>query len=111
MGSTSPAFDLVLCINMLHITPWDACPALMQGSAQSLKPGGVLVTYGPYFESGVTPTQNNIDFDQSLRAHDPTFGIRSLEDVAAQGALAGLQLKTRFSMPANNLLLVWEIDG
>jgi hypothetical protein len=110
LGSDTPpkTFDLVLCINMLHIAPWDACPALMRGSALALKTGGVLVTYGPYFEYGVTPTQSNVDFDQSLRAHDPTFGIRSLEDVTAEASRAGLRLKARHTMPANNLLLVWE---
>jgi hypothetical protein len=110
LGAATPAaaYDLVLCINMLHIAPWDACAALMHGSAQVLNPGGVLVTYGPYFEYGVTPTQSNVEFDQSLRAHDPTFGIRQLEDVALEASRAGLRLKARHTMPANNLLLVWE---
>ncbi len=100
-------FDLILCINMLHIAPWAACAALMQGAATHLAPGGVLVTYGPYFEADVVPTQSNLDFDQSLRTHDPSFGIRQLADVQAQAALAGLHLQARHALPANNLLLVW----
>lgn len=100
-------YDLVLCINMLHIAPWAACGALMRGAAQTLAPGGVLVTYGPYFEADVVPTQSNLDFDQSLRAHDERFGIRQLAYVQAQAALAGLQLQARHALPANNLLLVW----
>lgn len=100
-------FDLILCINMLHIAPWDACAALMQGAATHLAPGGRLVTYGPYFEAGVVPTQSNLDFDQSLRTHDPSFGIRQLADVQEQAALAGLFLQARHALPANNLLLVW----
>jgi SAM-dependent methyltransferase len=101
-------FDLVLCINMLHIAPWEACGALMRGAATHLAPGGKLVTYGPYFEAGVTPTQSNVDFDQSLRAHDPTWGIRHLDDVVQEAAAAGLVLAARHTMPANNLLLVWK---
>lgn len=100
-------FDLILCINMLHIAPWPACAALMQGAATHLAPGGVLVTYGPYFEADVVPTQSNLDFNQSLRAHDPSFGIRQLADVQAQATLAGLHLQARHALPANNLLLVW----
>jgi len=100
-------FDLILCINMLHIAPWDACGALMRGAATHLAPGGKLVTYGPYFETDVPPTQSNLDFDQSLRAHDARFGIRQLADVQEQAALAGLQLQARHALPANNLLLVW----
>lgn len=100
-------YDLVLCINMLHIAPWAACGALMRGSARHLTPNGVLVTYGPYFEAAVQPTASNLEFDQSLRVHDASFGIRQLDDVQNEAALAGLQLQARHALPANNLLLVW----
>jgi len=100
-------YDLMLCINMLHIAPWASCGALMRGAAQHLADSGVLVTYGPYFEAGVPPTQSNVEFDASLRAHDPHFGIRQLGDVEAEAELAGLTLQARHALPANNLLLVW----
>ncbi len=100
-------YDLVLCINMLHIAPWVCCGALMRGAARYLAPGGLLVTYGPYFEAGETPTPSNLAFDASLRAHDASFGIRQLADVQAEAAQAGLHLCTRHTMPANNLLLAW----
>lgn len=103
-----PTFDLMLCINMLHIAPWSACPALMGGAAKHLTCGGTLVTYGPYFESDVVPTASNLEFDQSLRAHDASWGIRQLEDVKQTAADAGLVLAERIAMPANNLLLVWR---
>jgi hypothetical protein len=102
------SFDLVLCINMLHIAPWAACPALMRSAAKYLKIGGKLVTYGPYFETDVEPTQSNLEFNQSLRAHDPSWGIRLLADVETQARLAGLTLTQRHALPANNLLLIFE---
>ena len=100
-------FGLVYCANMLHIAPWACCAGLMQGAARHLAPGGVLVTYGPYLENGVPTAPGNLAFDQSLRAQDARWGIRRLEDVAAQAAHAGLHLAARHAMPANNLLLVW----
>lgn len=100
-------FDLIFCANMLHIAPWQACAALMQGSARYLAEGGVLVTYGPYFEHGVRPSPSNMDFDQSLRAHDASWGIRQREEIEQQAKLAGLHLIERHAMPANNLTLVW----
>ena len=103
-----PFFDLIVCINMLHISPWAACPALMRGAAKHLTAGGVLVTYGPYFEADIAPTQSNLEFDQSLRAHDTTWGIRQLADVEREAAAPGLTLAARYAMPANNLLLVWK---
>ena len=100
-------FDLIYCANMLHISPWATCAALMQGSARHLAPGGLLVTYGPYLEGDVATSEGNLAFDQSLRAQDPAWGIRRLEDVAQVAAGADLRLHTRHAMPANNVLLVW----
>jgi hypothetical protein len=102
-------YDLVLCINMLHIAPWATCAGLMRGAAQYLASHGVLVTYGPYFEAGVVPTPSNSEFDASLRAHDPSFGIRQLADIKAEAAHAGLHLQARHALPAHNLLLVWGL--
>ena len=99
-------FDAVFCANMLHIAPWAACAALMDGAARHLRPGGVLVTYGPYFEAELTVPSNQA-FDEDLRARNPAWGIRRLDDVVAQAARAGLLLRERHAMPANNLLLVF----
>lgn len=101
-------FDLIYCANMLHISPWATCAALMQGSARQLAPSGQLITYGPYFERDVPASEGNTAFDQSLRTQNPAWGLRHLEDVAQVAAQSGLQLHTRYAMPANNLLLVWK---
>lgn len=99
-------FDAIFCANMLHIAPWAACAALMDGAARHLLPGGLLITYGPYAEEGPM-AQGNQAFDADLRARNPDWGIRRLEDVAAQAARSGLALRERHAMPANNLLLVF----
>ena len=101
-------FDAIFCANMLHIAPWASCPALMAGAARHLAPGGMLITYGPYFEDGVPPAPSNLAFDHDLRARDPSWGIRQLEDVAAEASRCGLVLAQRHAMPANNLLLVFR---
>lgn len=112
--SAGPAFaepfDTVYCANMLHIAPWACCAALMRGSARHLAPDGSLVTYGPYFEDGVAPSAGNVAFDASLRQRNPQWGVRRLDDVAAEAGKAGLRLQARHQMPANNLLLVFRRD-
>jgi hypothetical protein len=100
-------FDAIFCANMIHIAPWPACIALLHGSARHLASGGVLITYGPYLEDGVATSPGNLAFDQSLRMRDPSWGIRSREDVEHQARAAGLSLKARHAMPSNNLLLVF----
>ena len=101
-------FDAIYCANMLHIAPWAACAGLMEGAARHLLPGGLLITYGPYFEDDM-PAPSNQAFDEDLRARDPSWGIRRLEDVAAQARRSGLTLRERHAMPANNLLLVFGL--
>lgn len=100
-------FDAIYCANMLHIAPWATCTALMKGAARHLLPGGLLITYGPYFEEEAPPAPSNLAFDEDLRARDPSWGIRRLEDVVAEARRAGLALRERHAMPANNLLLVF----
>ena len=100
-------FDAIFCANLLHIAPWAACTGLMQGAAQCLAPGGVLITYGPYLEQNVPTGPGNQAFDASLRASDPQWGVRRLDAVAQQAQAVGLHLRERHAMPANNLLLVW----
>jgi hypothetical protein len=101
-------FDAIFCANMIHISPWATCAGLMRGSAKYLAPEGLLITYGPYLEDEVVTSPGNVSFDQSLRGRDPAWGIRRREDVEAEAARAGLRLRERFAMPANNLILAFS---
>ena len=69
--------------------------------------GGQLVTYGPYLEDGAPTAPSNQAFDTDLRARNPAWGIRRLDDVAAEAEAAGLALHGRHALPANNLVLVF----
>ncbi len=104
-GAPQPA-DAIFCANMLHISPWPTCAALMQGAARHLSAQGLLLLYGPYLVDGEPVAPGNSAFDTDLRARNPAWGLRRLADVLAQASVAGLQLRERVSMPANNLLLV-----
>lgn len=97
----------ILCINMVHISPWSATQALMRGAARHLSPGGKLILYGPYLENGQA-VQSNLDFDASLKQRNPQWGLRELEDVTQLAAAQGLLRQQVVRMPANNLTLVFE---
>jgi Protein of unknown function (DUF938) len=102
-----PQLDAIFCANMIHIAPWACCAGLMQGAARHLMAQGLLITYGPYLEDGVPTSPGNLAFDADLRQRDPAWGLRRREAVQAEAARAGLHLRERVAMPANNLLLVW----
>jgi hypothetical protein len=95
--------DAVLCINMIHISPWRAAEGLMAGAARVLPSSGVLFLYGPYKEGGVHTAPSNEAFDADLRARNPEWGVRDLDDVRALAARHGFDFVERIAMPANNL--------
>ncbi len=100
--------DAILCINMVHISPWAATLGLMAGAGRLLSTGGALYLYGPYFEDGVDTAASNLEFDQSLRDRNPEWGIRRLSDIITAAAQYGLSLDTKIEMPANNLSLIFR---
>ena len=99
--------DAILCANMMHISPWSTCAALMHGAARHLAADGVLVTYGPYLLDDEDNAPSNLAFDAELRMRNPQWGVRRLDDVVAQADACGLTLRERVAMPANNLTLVF----
>jgi SAM-dependent methyltransferase len=99
--------DAMVCINMLHIAPWTAGEALLRGAGRVLPPGGVLYLYGPYRRDGAHTAPSNAAFDATLRAQDPSWGVRDLETVIATAADAGLVHRETIAMPANNLSVVF----
>ncbi|KTF68519.1 DUF938 domain-containing protein [Sphingomonas sp. HT-1] len=100
--------DAILCVNMVHISPWEATLGLMAGAGRLLPPGGPLVLYGPYREAGVSTAPSNEDFDRSLRARNPAWGLRLLSDVTAAAEAQGLVFDRRVEMPANNLIVAFR---
>jgi SAM-dependent methyltransferase len=100
------AADAVLCINMVHISPWPATAGLLRGAGRLLAPGAPLYLYGAYRRAGTPTAPSNEAFDASLRARDPEWGLRNLEDVVAAAATQGLRLEAVTQMPANNLSVV-----
>lgn len=103
-----PQTDAILCINMIHISPWAATAGLMRGAGRLLGEGAPLYLYGPYRRAGVETAPSNEAFDESLRARDPEWGLRSLEEVAAEAGKHGLLLDRIVEMPANNLSVVFR---
>jgi SAM-dependent methyltransferase len=100
--------EAVVCINMIHITPWSASEGLMAGAARTLRAGGVLYLYGPYRIDGHHTAPSNQDFDDQLRAQNAQWGIRDLAEITALAQRHGLSLTETVPMPANNLSVIYR---
>ncbi|HKT84553.1 MAG TPA: DUF938 domain-containing protein [Novosphingobium sp.] len=100
--------DGVICINMVHISPWEATLGLMAGAGRILTSGAPLVLFGPFRREGRPLEPSNADFDLNLKARDPRWGLRLLEDVSAAAELEGLAFERFVEMPANNLSVIYR---
>lgn len=101
----------IVCINMVHISPWTATEGVVRGAAQVLgRAGAPLIFYGPYFETGVEPAPSNVAFGEGLRARNPLWGIRRVDDMDQLALEHGFTRAARHEMPANNLMLVYRVD-
>jgi len=104
----APPYDAIVCINMIHISPWEATRGLMAGAGRLLRSGGVLYTYGPYMREGAHTAPSNEAFDASLKSRDPRWGVRDVVDVERAANAHQLILDEIVEMPANNLSLVFR---
>ncbi len=100
--------DVVVAINMAHITPWSATQGLIAGAARVLTANGLLFLYGPFREAGLHTGAGNAAFDADLRARDPSWGIRDLDDITTLAVGHGFREPERVLMPANNLSVVFR---
>ena len=98
----------VLCINMIHISPWASTEGLMRGTSRMLDAGAPLYLYGPFRQSTKPLEPTNAAFDESLRSRDPRWGLRDLDEVAVCAGLFGFVLNRVVEMPANNLSVIFR---
>ena len=104
----SQTADAVVCINMIHVAPWSATLALLEGAKALLPAQRVLFLYGPYRRFGKHTSKSNEQFDSDLRAQDPEWGLRDLEAVSEAAASSGFVLAEVVEMPANNFSLIFK---
>ena len=97
--------DAVLSINMVHISPWASALGLIAGAARILPPGAPLILYGPWLKDDIPTVESNRAFDADLKARDPDWGLRRVEDFA-DAARDRFDLVETRAMPANNMMLL-----
>jgi cyclopropane fatty-acyl-phospholipid synthase-like methyltransferase len=101
-------FDAIVSINMIHISPWAASLGLFAGAGRLLRAGGLLVLYGPFMRDGAHNAPSNAAFDASLKARNPSWGVRDIADLERAGEASRLSLRETIKMPANNMSVVFS---
>jgi hypothetical protein len=98
----------MICINMIHISPWRATEALFEGARGTLPENAPLYLYGPYRRGGAHTAPSNAEFDASLRARNASWGVRDLDEVAEVARGKGFGDPQVVEMPANNLSVIFR---
>ena len=101
-------YDAVFSANTAHIMPLAAVNDLLKGSSRVLRPGGLLLLYGPFSYGGRHTAVSNANFDAHLHQVDPAMGIRDAEELQHQAAAVGLESQADVAMPAENRTLIWR---
>lgn len=107
-SETLTGLAAIFCANVIHIAPWPVAEGLLHDAARRLRPDGKLFLYGPFKRDGAHTAPSNDAFDQSLRARDAAWGVRDIADLAPLANKNGLSLADIISMPANNMILIFE---
>jgi SAM-dependent methyltransferase len=105
-GRNAP-LTAMLCINVLHISPWRVSQNLFAGAGRFLRKHGRLFVYGPFRRDGADTSPSNAAFDASLRAENPEWGVRDVSDLNGLAKSAGLTEAEISPTPANNLVLAF----
>jgi uncharacterized protein DUF938 len=100
--------SLILSLNVIHISPFKVAKGIVNGAGQSLDKGGLLAFYGPFKENGNHTGDGNATFDARLRADNPDWGVRDVDDIAELGQATGLTQIALLNMPSNNRILVLQ---
>ena len=100
----------VVCINMIHISPWSCTKALFNESKNNLNQNNFLMIYGPFIKKDVKTSDSNLNFDQSLKFQNPLWGIRHLDEVNKVAFMNGFVQDKVIEMPANNLSVIYRLN-
>jgi hypothetical protein len=101
----------IVNINMIHIAARSAYLGLFAGAKRILPIGGILYLYGPFKQDGVHTAPSNAAFDESLQSQNPEWGVRDLAEITAVAQSHQLELQQVYSMPANNLSVVFKLES
>lgn len=98
----------ILCINMVHISPWESSIGLFEKAGKLLPPGAPFYLYGPYLREDVETAPGNLAFERSLKSRNLRWGLRDVADMDALAARNGFVRESLIEMPANNISLVYR---
>lgn len=101
-------YDGIFSANTAHIMSFAAVIRMFEFVGRVLSAEGLFCLYGPFNLNGEFTSASNAAFDRSLKSQDALMGIRDLEALVDLAGQNGMRELRRYTMPANNMLIVWQ---
>lgn len=101
-------YDGIFSANTVHIMSFAAVIRMFEFVGRVLSAEGLFCLYGPFNLNGEFTSASNAAFDRSLKSQDALMGIRDLEALVDLAGQNGMRELRRYTMPANNMLIVWQ---
>tara|TARA_B110000116_G_C16751363_1_gene543521 strand:- start:776 stop:1381 length:606 start_codon:yes stop_codon:yes gene_type:complete len=101
-------YDGIFSANTAHIMSFAAVIRMFEFVGRVLSAEGLFCLYGPFNLNGEFTSASNAAFDRSLKSQDALMGIRDLEVLVDLAGQNGMRELRRYTMPANNMLIVWQ---
>jgi cyclopropane fatty-acyl-phospholipid synthase-like methyltransferase len=101
-------FDLIYTADTFHVMHWKECKSLIKQFGGRLREGSRVVIYGPFKYGGQFVTPAHEELDSSLKAKDPSTGIRNFEDVNNAMIKNGFELVLDEELPEGHHILVYK---
>ncbi len=98
----------ILCINLLHISPWLTTETLFMESAKLLGNEKPLIIYGPFIQNGKHISKSNEVFDLSLKTRNKLWGLREINAIISIARKNGFLNCVTIRMPANNFSIIFH---
>ena len=100
----------IICINLLHISPWESTEAIFKGAKDYLRKHQILILYGPFKRNAKHTSHSNEIFDHTLKAQNKLWGVRDLDEINNKAKEIGFNVDEIIDMPANNLLVIYRVN-
>ncbi len=104
-------YDVIFTANTLHYVPLSTAENFLNVAQNCAAPESLFFIYGPFNDRGRYTSEGNVRLDMWLKEREPLSGIKDIQWLDSALSERGFRALAKHSMPANNLIAVYQYDA